>query len=149
MSNDKRRFWIPLIGLLLAFLAAGFCNFGACVDPAGEIPVLNTIMAVVFIAAWCLFFVVFRSQSKAMYVVSLVYWVLMLACEPAIALLTETPFILVAIFLCAPMMGLFVTDVISDHENIGMIVYLVICVGFAVWSIIKLKKQKASTKKKP
>ena len=144
MSNDKRRFRIPLIGLLLAFIAAGACNFGACIDPAGELPVLNTVMAVVFIAAWCLFFIFFRSKSKAMYIVSLVYWVLMLVCQPLIALLTETPFILIAIFLYAPMMGLFVSDFAMEFENVGMILYPVICVGFAAWSIVKLIKHKTA-----
>ena len=114
MQTEKRRFRLPLIVLLLVFVAAAACNLGATADPAGERPALNLVMTLVFIAAWALFFVYFQSRSKAAYIVSLVYWVFVLLYAavnlgliPFDAYIPMgTPLVLVPMALLAPLMGL-------------------------------------------
>ena len=112
MANNQKQSRIPLIGLLLASAAAVLCNLGSTADPAGELPALNMIMTVVFIAAWICFFIFYKSASPVIYIVSLVYWAFVLAygiaCVlPALPDVTRFtgPFILVFMVLLAPMMG--------------------------------------------
>ena len=153
MSNSKRRFWIPLIGLLLAFIVAIVCNVNSMVDSMGEKPAIEITVTVMFIAAWILFFIFFRSKSKAMYIISLVYWTLLLVyvtinilalmdISVDIYIPTDTPLpIIPMMILFSPMMGLFVADVVIDNEMIFFGLYFLICVVFTTISIIKLKKQ--------
>ena len=149
MSKDRIRFWLPLIGLIAAFLAAVACNIGT-VDPAGEIPALNVAMTAVFIAAWALFFIFFRSKSKAMYVVGLIYWGYLLVC--AVPRLIPTlgaslfslsgPLALIQMALNAPIMGLFVSDFAYGHATLCSVIYCIICAVFTALSIYKLDKNK-------
>ncbi len=150
MSKEKRRFRFPLLGLLAAFIAAVACNIGT-VDPAGEIPALNVAMTAVFIAAWALFFIFFRSKSKAMYIVGLIYWGYLLVCAvprlvpiPGSELLslTGTPFALIPMAMNAPIMGLFVSDFAYGHMTLCSVVFCIVCAVFTALSIYKLAKKK-------
>ena len=153
MSNNKRRFWLPLIGLLLAYIVATVCNVGSLIDPMGEKPAIEITMTMIYIAAWILFFIFFQSKSKAMYIICLVYWTSLLV-SAAIDILElidvpvdkyipmEMP--LVIIPMMAPMMGLFAADVVINNEMIFFGLCFLICVVFTVLSIIKLKKRNST-----
>lgn len=144
MTEEKRRFWFPLTGLLLASAAAVICNIAATADPAGELPVLNLVMTLIFIATWVLFFVYYQSRSKAAYIVSLVYWSFALlyglACVfPAVMELFQfaSPLMLVIMALLAPLMGLIVV-----WDFAGMILLFVISAVFAGLCIYRIKNHK-------
>ena len=144
MTEEKRRFWLPLTGLLLASAAAVICNIAATADPAGELPVLNLVMTLIFIATWVLFFVYYQSRSKAAYIVSLVYWSFALlyglACVfPAVMELFQfaSPLMLVIMALLAPLMGLIVV-----WDSAGMILLFVISAVFAGLCIYRIKNHK-------
>ena len=144
MTEEKRRFWLPLTGLLLASAAAVICNIAATADPAGELPVLNLVMTLIFIATWVLFFVYYQSRSKAAYIVSLVYWSFALlyglACVfPAVMELFQfaSPLKLVIMALLAPLMGLIVV-----WDFAGMILLFVISAVFAGLCIYRIKNHK-------
>ena len=144
MTEEKRRFWLPLTGLLLASAAAVICNIAATADPAGELPVLNLVMTLIFIATWVFFFVYYQSRSKAAYIVSLVYWSFALlyglACVfPAVMELFQfaSPLMLVIMALLAPLMGLIVV-----WDSAGMILLFVISAVFAGLCIYRIKNHK-------
>ena len=144
MTEEKRRFWLPLTGLLLASAAAVICNIAATADPAGELPVLNLVMTLIFIATWVLFFVYYQSRSKAAYIVSLVYWSFALlyglACVfPAVMELFQfaSPLMLVIMALLAPLMGLIVV-----WDFAGMILLFVISAVFTGLCIYRIKNHK-------
>ena len=144
MTEEKRRFWLPLTGLLLASAAAVICNIAATADPAGELPVLNLVMTLIFIATWVFFFVYYQSRSKAAYIVSLVYWSFALlyglACVfPAVMELFQfaSPLMLVIMALLAPLMGLIVV-----WDFAGMILLFVISAVFAGLCIYRIKNHK-------
>ena len=144
MTEEKRRFWLPLTGLLLASAAAVICNIAATADPAGELPVLNLVMTLIFIATWVFFFVYYQSRSKAAYIVSLVYWSFALlyglACVfPAVMELFQfaSPLMLVFMALLAPLMGLIVV-----WDFAGMILLFVISAVFAGLCIYRIKNHK-------
>ena len=144
MTEEKRRFWLPLTGLLLASAAAVICNIAATADPAGELPVLNLVMTLIFIATWVLFFVYYQSRSKAAYIVSLVYWSFALlyglACVfPAVMELFQfaSPLMLVIMALLAPLMGLIVV-----WDFAGMILLFLISAVFAGLCIYRIKNHK-------
>ena len=151
MSKDKIRFWFPLIGLIAAFLASVACTIRA-VDTAGAIPALNIAMTAIFIAAWALFFVFFRSKSKAMYIVGLIYWGYLLA--NAVPRLIPTlgaslfslsgPLALIQMALNAPVIGLFTSDFAYSHAVLCSVIYCIICAVFTALSIYKLVKKKNS-----
>ncbi len=144
MTEEKRRFWLPLTGLLLASAAAVICNIAATADPAGELPVLNLVMTLIFIAMWVFFFVYYQSRSKAAYIVSLVYWSFALlyglACVfPAVMELFQfaSPLMLVIMALLAPLMGLIVV-----WDFAGMILLFLISAVFAGLCIYRIKNHK-------
>ena len=144
MTEEKRRFWLPLTGLLLASAAAVICNIAATADPAGELPVLNLVMTLIFIATWVFFFVYYQSRSKAAYIVSLVYWSFALlyglACVfPAVMELFQfaSPLMLVIMALLAPLMGLIVL-----WDFAGMILLFVISAVFTGLCIYRIKNHK-------
>lgn len=144
MTEEKRRFWLPLTGLLLASAAAVICNIAATADPAGELPVLNLVMTLIFIATWVFFFVYYQSRSKAAYIVSLVYWSFALlyglACVfPAVMELFQfaSPLMLVIMALLAPLMGLIVV-----WDFAGMILLFLISAVFAGLCIYRIKNHK-------
>ncbi len=144
MTEEKRRFWLPLTGLLLASAAAVICNIAATADPAGELPVLNLVMTLIFIATWVFFFVYYQSRSKAAYIVSLVYWSFALlyglACGfPAVMELFQfaSPLMLVIMALLAPLMGLIVV-----WDFAGMILLFLISAVFAGLCIYRIKNHK-------
>ena len=144
MTEEKRRFWLPLTGLLLASAAAVICNIAATADAAGELPVLNLVMTLIFIATWVLFFVYYQSRSKAAYIVSLVYWSFALlyglACVfPAVMELFQfaSPLMLVIMALLAPLMGLIVV-----WDFAGMILLFLISAVFAGLCIYRIKNHK-------
>ena len=144
MTEEKRRFWFPLTGLLLASAAAVICNIAATADPAGELPVLNLVMTLIFIATWVFFFVYYQSRSKAAYIVSLVYWSFALlyglACVfPAVMELFQfaSPLMLVIMALLAPLMGLIVV-----WDFAGMILLFLISAVFAGLCIYRIKNHK-------
>ena len=147
MKKDKRTFWLPLLGVALSFIAAVLCNIGATADPAGEMPILNMIMTLAFIAAWIWFFVSFRSRSKAPFIISLIYWAFVLL-YAAVYLgglswlsvdaffLTGTPLVLVPMALLAPLMGLIVV-----LESVGLAAVLILGAVFTGLSIYRLCKK--------
>ncbi|MBQ9505874.1 MAG: hypothetical protein IJR51_01845 [Clostridia bacterium] len=144
MTEEKRRFWLPLTGLLLASAAAIICNIAATADPAGERPALNLVMTLIFIAAWVLFFAYYQSRSKAAYIVGLVYWGFVLlygiTCVfPAVMELFQfaSPLMPVIMALLAPLMGLIVM-----WDFAGVALLFVISAVFAGLSIYKLCKMK-------
>jgi FtsH-binding integral membrane protein len=155
MKKNKRTFWWPLLGVVISFIAAVLCNIGATADPAGEHPVLNMIMTLVFIAAWIYFFVCFKSNSKAAYIVSIVYWGYAFAYSVCCLLsftdfgislmegivLSGTPLILLDMALPAPLMGLPV--VLGGG---GLAVIFIISAVFLALSIYRLCKQASSRK---
>ena len=144
MKKDKRTFWLPLLGVALSFIAAVLCNIGATADPAGEMPILNMIMTLAFIAAWIWFFVSFRSTSKAPFIISLVYWAFVLLYAAVylgvipfdVYIPTETPLVLVPMALLAPLMGLIVV-----LESVGIAAVLILGAVFTGLSIYRLCKK--------
>ena len=148
MKKDKRTFWRPLLSVVLSFIAAVLCNIGATADPAGEMPILNMIMTLAFIAAWIYFFVSFRSRSKTPFIISLVYWafVLLYAAVNNLGVLswlsvdafflTGTPLVLVPMALLAPLMGLIVV-----LESVGIAAVLILGAVFTGLSIYRLCKK--------
>ncbi len=148
MTNDKKRFRLPLIGLIAASAAAVVCNIGSTADPAGEIPGLNLIMTLVFIAAWVLFFVYYQSRSKAAYIVALVYWGFVLlygvACAaPALMELFQfaSPLMLVIMALLAPVMGLIVT---WDFGGVALLMLAAaVFTGLSIYKLYKMKRAAA------
>ena len=144
MKKDKRTFWLPLLSVVLSFIAAVLCNIGATADPAGEMPILNMIMTLAFIAAWIWFFVSFRSTSKAPFIISLVYWAFVLLYAAVylgvipfdVYIPTETPLVLVPMALLAPLMGLIVV-----LESVGIAAVLILGAVFTGLSIYRLCKK--------
>ena len=143
MTKEKRRFWLPLAGLLLAFAAAVACNIGSTADPAGEMPALSLVMTLIFITAWVLFFVYYQSRSKAAYIVGLVYWLFILlyaaSCVfPSVLELMQYagPLTIVFMALLAPIMGLIVT-----WSYAGMIMLFIISAVFAGLCIYRIRKK--------